>query len=385
MARPTTMKVLFLAPQPLYQLRGTCIALRRCLEELSASGREVDVLTFPYGEDLVLPGVRFLRLPRLPFARGVPIGPSRRKAVLDVLLFVRAFLLCLAHRYDVVHASEESVFAAALLKPLFGFRLVYDMDDVLSARLARSGFVRRAGLLRLIAAAERRAIRACDVVLTNSADTTAYAESLAPAGRVVFYDHAPPLPPGGPLSAERRKDFREACGAGEGKLIVYAGNLEPYQGVSLLLESLPHVLSAAPATTCALIGGEAAQIESLRRKADGLGVGERVRWLGKKPIDEAFACMRAADVVVSPMTQEKAVPMKAYAYLASGTAIVATDLPNHAQVFDRGAAVLVPPRREELARGLLQALAERAPARPRAPVLRHVDAAMSEAYALLAP
>ena len=38
-----------------------------------------------------------------------------------------------------MHASEDSVFPAAILKRFFRFRLVYDMDDILSQRLEQVG------------------------------------------------------------------------------------------------------------------------------------------------------------------------------------------------------------------------------------------------------
>jgi glycosyltransferase involved in cell wall biosynthesis len=62
--------------------------------------------------------------------------------------------------------------------------------------------------------------------------------------------------------------------------------------------------------------------------------------------------MRAADALVSPMTEVKAVPMKLYAYLSAGRPIVATALPNHEQILTGGTALLVPPRPDALADSL---------------------------------
>ena len=82
-------------------------------------------------------------------------------------------------------------------------------------------------------------------------------------------------------------------------------------------------------------------------------LGESVRWLGKRPIPDTLRLMRVADVLVSPMVQEKAVPMKLYAYMASGVPIVATDLPNHNCLLDSGNAVLVRRDAGALAEGIL--------------------------------
>ena len=353
-------RVLFLAPQPYFRLRGICIAEQICLEVLSGQGLAVDVLTFPFGEDPApLPGVRILRLPALPGISDIPIGPSWRKALMDLWSLPWICIRLLAGRCRFVHACEESAFLAALLKPLFGFRLVYDMDDVLSLRLRRSGFLRSRFLLRAVAALERWTLRRSDVVVTNSRETTRFARRCGAAGRIVFYDHAPSLP--GALSghragAEELAGLRRRWGLEGRKVILYAGNLEPYQGVDLLVDVLPAVFAALPEARCVVIGGQPEQITALQGRCRERGLGPEVLWLGPRPLPEAFLFMQAADVLVSPMTQKKAVPMKLYAYVGSGTPIVATDLPNHRDLLDDRSAVLVPPRGAELAEGLLRVL-----------------------------
>jgi glycosyltransferase involved in cell wall biosynthesis len=353
-------RILFLAPQPYFRLRGICIAEQICLEVLSGLGLEVDVLTFPFGEDPApLSGVRILRLPALPGLHDVPIGPSWRKALMDLwsLPWICARLLTGGYRF--VHACEEGAFLAALLKPLFGFRLVYDMDDVLSLRLRRSGFLRSRVLLRWVAGLERLTLRRADVVVTNSRETTRYARRSGAAGRVVFYDHAPSLPAalsGHRAGPEELAGLRRRWGLDGRKVILYAGNLEPYQGVEILVEALPAVLRAEPGACCVVIGGQPGQIAALQRRCGELGIAREVRWLGPQPFLESFLFMQAADVLVSPMTQKKAVPMKLYAYVGSGTPIVATDLPNHRELLDDQSAVLVPLRPAGLAEGLLRIL-----------------------------
>lgn len=348
--------MLFLAPQPFYQQRGVCIAQERCLTILGDHGARVDVLTFPGGADRPLPGIRILRLPKLPGLSSVPIGPSRRKAVLDLALLAAAFLLCLRRRYDVVHACEEAFLLAALLKPLFRFRLLYDMDDVLSLRLLRSGFLREGPALNAFRRAETMALRSADVVVTNDRETSAFARRFLPPERVYTYHHAPPLPPRTEWSEEEFRRRRRESGLDDDKVVVYAGNLAPYQGVDVLVDSLPSVLSRIPRTRCLIIGGEPAQIERLRARAEALGVGGSLTCLGQRPLEESYSLMRLADALVSPLTEEKAVPMKVYSYLAARRPIVATRLQSHLGLLTPESAVLVGSGTDALARGLALAL-----------------------------
>jgi len=362
------LKVLFLAPQPYFRLRGVCLAEQICLEVLSAQGLEVDVLTFPFGEDpALLPGVRILRIPSLPGIPDVPIGPSVAKILMDLWSLPWLVARLLKGRYRFVHACEESVFLAALLQPFFGFSLIYDMDDVLSLRLARSGFLRCGPLGWCVATLERWVLCRADVVVTNSRETTRFARRCRGTDGIVFYDHAPSLPSA--LSGRRgdtaeREGLRRREDLEGRKVILYAGNLEPYQGVGLLIEALPEVFLASPRACCVVIGGRADQISTLQHRCGVLGIGAGVRFLGPRPFPETFRFMQAADVLVSPMTQKKAVPMKLYAYVGSGTPIVATDLPNHRELLDEESAVLVAARSGPLAEGLLRVLNGGFEARP---------------------
>lgn len=361
------MRILFLAPQPFFRLRGTCLALRRCLEVYSQAGAEVDLVTFPFGEDLALPGLAIHRLKPLPGIRDVPIGPSWRKAAMDLPLLLKAALLCSRRFYDFIHASEEAVLAGAALKSVFGGRLVADMDDVLSDRLERSGFLRGVLALAAVRGAERWALSRADAILTNSDDTTAYARRHGGAACVEFYDHLPPLS-GKPLDAGQARALRAEQGWLGREVVLYVGNLEPYQGVELLVDALPGILRRRPAALCVVVGGRPEQVELLRRRAEALGVDGALLTPGPSPFDSAFRLMCAADVLVSPIVQPKAIPMKLYAYLAAGVPIVATDVPNHAQILDR--RDLPAPRADDLARAVASALSLRpAPVLARRPGL----------------
>ena len=130
------MRVLVLAPQPFFQLRGTPIATKLLLERLSEGGYQVDLLTLHEGTDVDLPRCQIHRIPRIPWVKGIPPGFSIKKLICDVVMLVTAWQLCRKQNWDVIHAIEESVFIAWLLKKRFGIPYVYDMDSSLPEQLA---------------------------------------------------------------------------------------------------------------------------------------------------------------------------------------------------------------------------------------------------------
>ena len=76
------MRILFLAPQPFFEVRGTPLAVLHLVGALAAVGHEVDLLTFPQGQPHPIEGVRHLRSLALPVGR-VKAGPSFAKMVLQ--------------------------------------------------------------------------------------------------------------------------------------------------------------------------------------------------------------------------------------------------------------------------------------------------------------
>jgi hypothetical protein len=101
------MKALLLAPQPFFVQRGTPIAVRQLLEVFSSRGWEVDLLTFPGGRPVDLPGVRTFQTRRLPWVRTVPPGLSLRKIIYDILMLFRAVSMASRGQYQYVHWGEE--------------------------------------------------------------------------------------------------------------------------------------------------------------------------------------------------------------------------------------------------------------------------------------
>lgn len=129
------MDILLLAPQPFYQDRGTPIAVALLLKGLSERGDHVEVLTYHEGKDVYYEHVTLHRICNLRLIRDIPPGFSWKKVVCDLVMFGKAFHLVARHRYDLVHAVEESVFIALLLKWIFKIPYVYDMDSSLAQQM----------------------------------------------------------------------------------------------------------------------------------------------------------------------------------------------------------------------------------------------------------
>lgn len=344
------MHVLFLAPHPFYQERGTPIAVNLILRVLSARGERVDVLTFHEGQDLQYDKVTIFRTPGWSLLNGIRPGFSLKKLICDGLLLVRAFQFVLNNRYDVIHAVEESVFVAIVLKWVFGIPFVYDMDSSLAHQMMEK-YSWLSLLARMLKGFERLAIRQAQAVLPVCQALAEIVEEYHQPNVMVIHDV--------PLAKEGC--IRDAIGMKKqfgttDPIVMYVGNLETYQGIDLLLNSFAIVADQKQPARLVIIGGEAQDIARYTMMAEHLGVQSWVHFLGPKPVEDLSSYLAEADVLVSPRIKGNNTPMKVYSYLQSGVPVVATNLPTHTQVMDAQMAELADPTPEAFAEGILSLL-----------------------------
>ena len=142
------MRILMIAPEPFFEPRGTPFSEFHRIRALTDLGHEVDLVTYPFGQDVVMPGLRVFRSMRPPFVRSVKIGPSFAKLPLDALLSLTALRRALAGKYDAIHSHEEGGLIGITLSAMLGVPHLYDMHSSLPQQLtnfafSRSTFVRR--------------------------------------------------------------------------------------------------------------------------------------------------------------------------------------------------------------------------------------------------
>lgn len=181
------MKILFLAPHPFYQERGSPIANATILKFLSKRGNEVDVVTYAEGKDINYSQVTLYRTPNISCLRNIKPGFSWKKIISDVFLFIQATRLILSKRYDLVHAVEESVFIGLVFKALFKIPYVYDMDSSLVEQLIEKYFFLTpfAFILRFF---ERMAVKNAKAVMPVCEALAVYIQKYKPEKVVVLSD-----------------------------------------------------------------------------------------------------------------------------------------------------------------------------------------------------
>lgn len=336
------MRVLVLAPQPFYQLRGTPIAVRMLVKTLAEAGHDVDLLTYHEGASVPLEGAQLHRIPSLPFIENIAPGFSLKKVVCDGAMAIKAAQMVLRKDYDVLHAVEEASFIALVLRELTQTPYVFDMDSPMPQQIANEYRVPQP--LRLfMEALEAWAIRgsAATVVVCKALEERV--REVAPTKPVLRLEDVSLLD-----DTEVEEDLRRDFSV-EGTMIMYVGNLKSYQGIGLLIDAFRLVSEEDETAHLVIIGGSDARIEQYRTQAAEQGISSRVHFAGPRPLEDLGGYLRQADLLVSPRIQGTNTPMKIYSYLDSGRPVVATRKRTHTQVLDEEIAMLAEPAPDAMA------------------------------------
>jgi glycosyltransferase involved in cell wall biosynthesis len=353
------VRILMIAPEPFFEPRGTPFSEFHRIRALTALGHQVDLVTYPFGEDVSMPGLRVFRCLRPPFVRRVKIGPSLAKLPLDLLLALTVARRALSCRYDAVHSHEEGALIGVVAARLLRTPHLYDMHSSLPQQLSNFAFSRSHLMKRVFLGMERFMIRRSRVVVVICPALEALVREVEPHAHTILIENAPGSA-GGSATAAEAAEVRRTLGVAAGTpIVLYTGTFEAYQGLDGLFRAMAFVLRSRPDVRLVLAGGQADQIARAQTQALDAGIAGATIFAGERRAAEIPAFLRAADVLVSPRSCGTNTPLKIYQYLRSGKPIVATRLLTHTQVLSDETSFLAGSTPLEFAAGILAALSDR--------------------------
>jgi glycosyltransferase involved in cell wall biosynthesis len=330
------MKILMIAPEPFFEPRGTPFSEYFRIKALSALGHTVDLVTYPFGVSKDIPGLRIFRCRKFPWIKSVRTGPSAAKVALDFFLLLKALQRLWREDYDLIHTHEEASLIGVFCQKMTKIPHLYDMHSSLVQQMENFNFTRSRVIVRLFRFSETVSLKNATAVIVICRSLFDYAAGITAAAKLTlienFMDDRP-----GVTSEEKFQHLRSEINPDGKKIILYAGTLEAYQGIPLLLESLRLLDDDF---RLVLIGGKDDQVAKLRSQIQEMKLEKRVVALGQKRSRDIPYYLQAASVLVSPRILGTNIPLKIYSYLASGVPVVATDLVTHTQSIGKDIAFL---------------------------------------------
>ena len=141
-------------------------------------------------------------------------------------------------------------------------------------------------------------------------------------------------------------------------IIMYGGGFQLWQGVDILLDAIPYVVTEIPNVKFVIIGGKENEIDDKKEKIGRCQ--DNVIFLGRQPHELMPSFMTKADVLVIPRPESQVnwtTPRKMGEYLAMGKVVVATDVGDHRRILvDNNCGVVTEPNAKSFAEGLIEVL-----------------------------
>ncbi|MDH5490528.1 MAG: glycosyltransferase [Myxococcales bacterium] len=323
-ASPHRRPILHAAAMPFPSAQGTQAAFAAMLEASQAAGRRVEALTYGYGAGGPPPPYPLHRLREWPRIESLRSGPSAGKILLDLQMAFWLGARRSSHFALIAHNVEAA--AAGLLA---GARpLIYFAHTSMQTELP-SYF--DATLRIALGAAGGR----LDRLLCRRADAVA---AISPALRgQLERDHGiraryvpTPWPLPAPITRAERAEARaalgleasgpQASGPQAAPLLLYAGNLDAYQGWEVLLAALSDLRERRPRARLLVLTASAPGPLHRAAQRAGLAGSILVRpLLGERERRQAHA---AADLAIVPRAASGGLPIKLLDAMSRGRAVV---------------------------------------------------------------
>ncbi len=254
-------------------------------------------------------------------------------------------------RYDAIHSHEEMGLVGVWLARWMRVPHVYDMHSSLPQQFSNFEYPGGRWMRRVFGWVEDQMVRRSQAVITICQELQDTVIAMGVGDRSLLIENVmggdvdePPSR----LPQEIRAAWNIPTGA---PLALYTGTFEPYQGVDMLAAAAAIVARQRPDARILVVGGEPAQVELAKRRAEASEAGRIMIFTGQQPAKEIPGFVEACDLLVSPRIRGTNTPLKIYSYLRSGRPIVATNLLTHTQVLTPETARLVAPEAEALRPG----------------------------------
>jgi PEP-CTERM/exosortase A-associated glycosyltransferase len=276
-----------------------------------------------------------------------PAGLLGRLPVLNQWTFMRATerrLLELAQRLrpDLLHAHSPvlNAWPAIRVGRQLGIPVVYEIRAFWEDAAVDHGTQSEWGpRYRLTRSLETRAVRAADQVVTICeglrSDLVARGVPVAKIGVVpnaVDVEHFS-------LGGVADPQLKSRLGLSGSRVIGFLGSYYAYEGLDILIQSLPLILERAPDVKILLVGG-GPQEANLKAQVQAMSLTDRVIFVGRVPHAEVNRYYDLVDLLAYPRHARRltdlVTPLKPLEAMAQGRLLIASDVGGHRELITDG-------------------------------------------------
>lgn len=158
--------------------------------------------------------------------------------------------------------------------------------------------------------------------------------------------YAPVQPIGPDLASHERATIRRELDADDDNVaLIQASRISPWKGHELLFDAFARIRDL-PGWVYCLVGGpqtsaEESWLRHLRRRADSLGIAERIRFVGQR--NDVPRLLQAADIHCQPNARPEPFSIGLVEAMSAGLPVAGTALGGSTEIVDESCGILVKP------------------------------------------
>lgn len=235
--------------------------------------------------------------------------------------------LALHHDYDVVHFRNIwDGFQIAQSKKKYGYKTLFEVNGLPSIELKYHYPGLDSDLLSKIKEQEIATLHLSDAIICPSRVTRDYIASLGLNRKLVTV-----IPNG--VSPSDFSATPLPIRDGRVPVLLYIGTLADWQGLEIVIRSLPKILEQQPVRLQIVGRGRSRQRKMLAKQIRKLGIEDHVIVQPAVPHHEIPALIASADICVAPLglndrnVTQGACPIKLLEYMAAGRPMLASNMP----------------------------------------------------------
>jgi len=322
------MKILYITLENLSLHKGSVVHIKEVIDGLQRRGHQVGLIASAWGRPENIDHFYNINLKKLsPFKL---LGPKRKLYLISsVLLFL--YLFKVLWQYDIIYARDfHTVIIALLPRLLFRKKLVFEINGIANEeQRLKSHSILSNILAFFVKKAEKIATRWSDRIVSVTPQIATYLthyfncqpDKVNIISNGVNTKRFYPINDEGLLSILRKR-----LGiAKEDLVVVFAGNLAPWQGLENLIRVTP-ALTRQVENIRFLIIGDGTLKDKLIEQVNNLGISDHFVFTGMVDYQHIPTYINIGDICVLPKRRLKSgySPLKLYEYMACGKPIISS-------------------------------------------------------------
>lgn len=343
------MKVLFIAPIPLLADRGGSIRIYEELKALQREGIEIRCVTYHLGRDV--PEIRFDRIPDIRFYKQMDPGGSYKRLLVDLILFIKSFCVSFKFRPDIFHGHlHDGGLCAICLGWFFKRPGMLDAQGSLTGEMLDKDFIKpNSAAYKIFRKIENYINRKASRVIVSSLRLKEHMEKESKIKDVRY------VPDGVNIDLfNSRADSAEIIrqyNLKDHRVVVYTGILSQFQGIDLLIQSIPLAIKELKNLLYLVVGYP--RIDYYKEMASKAGVSEYIIFTGRKSYYEMPGFLAASHIAISlKLASSTEANLKLFTYMASGLPTVVIDSKENREIL-KDTARYCPPIPERVAQEIV--------------------------------